>query len=174
MKCSFTDLPALPYGTLIGKVIIDGIKLDIYSNSGQESKQEKEYKKEDIWTDLNGDYLGLKHTCVSLVRRYLYFKTGRNFSKRWNEGHAKDWYFNAAKMDLQRIPNAKDLQIGDLVCFDAGEHGFGHIGFVHSLCKKSVCITHQNIAQNENDLSHNLPYENMNFDSYIFQGGLRV
>lgn len=174
MKCSFTKLDPLPWGTLIGKVIIDGIELDIFSNYGRENIEDDLALWEGkIWNDLNGDILGYKHVCVSLVRRYLYFKTGRNFANIWNDGHAKDWYLNAAKMGLERIPNAKDLKTGDLVCFDGG-HGFGHIGFVRSVEGDIIYITHQNVAQNENDLNHALSKKNMDFDSYIFQGGLRI
>ncbi len=174
MKCSFTKREPLPWGTLIGKVFIDGIKLDIFSNYGLDIQDEDD----ELWNDkkvldLNGNYLGLKHTCVELVRRYLYFKTGRNFAKIWNNGHAKDWYLHAAEMGLERIVKVEDLEIGDLLCFDGGK-GFGHIGFVRNIDEKNVYITHQNVAQNEDDLCHELPKKNMNFDNYIFQGGLRI
>lgn len=159
----------LPYGELIGTVMIDGIELEVFSNFGFEDRP-----TENIWMDLHDRYLGYKYHCVSLVRRYLYFKTGKNFAELWKEGDAKDWYKNAEVMNLIQIPDIKDLEVGDLICFERGVYDIGHIGFVREKNKDGLIVTHQNVAQNQKDLAHFIPFQNPDFDRYIFQGGLRV
>jgi hypothetical protein len=89
------------------------------------------------------------------------------------DGHAKDWYINAEKMGLQKIRDVKDLREGDLLCFDGG-FGFGHISIVKSVTDTIIYTAQQNITHNKNDLNYPLFIKNMNFDTYIFQGGLRL
>ena len=170
MFFSFTKSKPLPYGELIGTVNIDGIELELYSNHGWENKG----NEDNVWLDLKGEYLGYKYHCVSLVRRYLYFKTGKNYASIWSEGDAKDWYENAEKMNLDRISNTRDLQVGDLVCFTGGKYDVGHIAFVREKFESGLVLTHQNIDHNINDLNHCMCFEEPNFYEYTFQGGLRV
>lgn len=128
----------------------------------------------EISYDNDGKYLGIKGQCVELVRRYLYKKTGKNFADFWQDGNAKDWFFNAEKMNLLPILEKKHLQEGDILCFDKGFYDVGHVAMVKEILDDGIIIFQQNVFQDERDLHYFLPFSSFAFKRFLYQGALRI
>lgn len=164
----------LPYGTLIDTITINGVHLEIYSNKGFEQSPSTKHT-----LDNQGKYLAIQYQCPELVRRYLYKKTGINFATKWNNnapntGHSSEWYPHAKKLGLEQINNTKNLQEGDILCYEKGINGVGHVALVRKNTGKNIFIAHQNIFQNHNDTNHCISTQNPNFLNLKYQGGLRI
>lgn len=164
----------LPYGSLIDTITINGVQLEIYSNKGFEQKPSTHNTLDD-----EGEYLAIQYQCPELVRRYLYKKTGINFATQWKNndplsGHSSEWFPNAQTLGLKPITNTQDLQEGDILCYEKGINGVGHVALVRKNTGTDIFIAHQNIFQNHNDVNHRISVQNPNFLNLKYQGALRI
>ena len=166
----------------IGEIQIQGVLLEVRSNTGFENKpsHHNEY-------DHDGNFLGVKNHCVALVRKFLYLYTGRNYAKVWSTGHAQNWWENAGIMAADKIcrTNCRKTHCkksvfakGDIICFTGGKHG--HVAIVSKTFsdKDTVGITQQNFFGDKRDLSTILDLTQSvlkkdNGETYTIQGGLR-
>ncbi len=161
----------MAFGKKLATVTVKGIPLDIFSNGTPE------FVSTDYQVDREGHYLGLKYQCVELIRRYLYELTGINFARRWQEGHAQDWFLFATMMKLTKIP-IEDVTEGDIICF-SGKAPHGHIGIVLSKENNRIQFVHQNydasvVSSPKAELDLKTKKLTMNQFVYELQGFLRV
>lgn len=139
----FSMTQPLSFGALLGRVVIAGVSLRVFSNGDRHFVSSQETY------DHNGEYLGLRYQCVELVRRYLYRLTGMNGAEHWR-GIAGEMYENAKLIGLEQIP-FREAKKGDVLCFSGGK--WGHVSIIQETNEDSLFLVQQNFFNNERDLS---------------------
>ncbi len=132
----------IKYGEFLGKVEINGIGLKVFSNG------DCHHVGEEIQLDYDGNFLGLSHQCVALVRRYLFQKTGKNTADIFH-ADAKDWFANREKLNLEEV-DIYGVKTGDILTFTGGT--WGHIALIINVEPNCFYIAQQNFYNNHKDL----------------------
>jgi surface antigen len=129
------------YGTVLGD--FNGVR--VYSNSSSDYASGER-------SIVNGKDVGLKWQCVEYVNRYYLKKFGINLRDK-HSNHAKTFWGNASKMQLDRFNNGGTTapEIGDIAVSDSGT--YGHVAIVRSVSNNQMCVAQQNVYQTSNDVN---------------------
>jgi len=147
------------YGTLLGTVNINSVKLDVYSNGSCTNVSDEPS------LDNEGEYMGMKYQCVELARQFIYNSSGRNLALVWQGGDAKDWLANREVMKLE-APDLSDAKVGDIITFSGGN--WGHVAVVSSISDDVIHITQQNFLNDTGDLDYSIKIDTLKNNAEIF------
>jgi hypothetical protein len=168
------NMDDFPYGSLIENINVANLNIDVFSNGSSN------FLSEEISTDSEGAYLGIKYQCVEFVRRFIYHRHKVNLANRWRNKNALDWFSNRDKMNLISI----DLEMsrpGDIITFSGGL--YGHIGVVKNIQGDGIKFCSQNLFNDIRDAEYFLSFKSLyqendkndlELKEYAFQSILRL